>query len=200
VKLCAVFLLLPCVFFACTSDDSGDTGNDTQADDDGSDAPTTESADSSGGDDSAALGCAADLPEDAMDGTMAGIQGTWGAPCATDADCTPLVGEGAVCLFTAVIYSLPQGYCSKSCELADGVFYESDDPDCDPNGGVSCIGNNDVGFHYCAIACTEDAQCERAGYYCRLLPQLGAEGDPEFCLMPDCCQEEGVAGQGCLME
>jgi hypothetical protein len=186
----------------CPADDEDE---DTGADDGSGEDPTDPEAgtapeDSSGGDDAAALGCAADLPEDAMDGTVTGIMGKWGSPCETDADCIPVIGEGGVCLFTAVIYSLPQGYCSKSCPLPEGVTYVADDPTCDPAGGVSCIGNTDVGFNYCDVPCTENAECERAGYYCRLLPQLGAEGDPMFCLMPDCCQEEGAPGEGCLVE
>lgn len=196
------------MLLACAADDSdgNDDNNDTGSADGSSSASAGETAEtapadsSGGGDDSAALGCAADLPEDAMDGTMPGIMGTWGAACATDADCVPLVGEGAVCLSTAVIYTLPLGYCSKPCDLPMGFTgFVPDDPTCDPAGGVHCLGVDGT-FEYCTVPCTENAQCERAGYFCRLMPQIAIETDPMFCLMPDCCDEDGTPLEGCVME
>jgi hypothetical protein len=184
-------LLLPCFLFACTSDDSSDTGNDT-GNNDGSDAPTSAPADSSsgGGDDSAALECAADIPEDAQDGTMTGIMGTWGSPCDADADCVTVLGAGAVCLKAAVVFELPLGYCSKPCDLPEGSSTPLiDDPMCDPAGGVDCLGVDGT-FEFCAVPCTDNAQCERTGFYCRRMPYIAMESDPSYCLMPDCCEPD----------
>jgi hypothetical protein len=201
VKACRI-LILPWLLLACPGDDSSDSGNDTGGDD-GSDTPSsdpTSMPDSSGGDDDgAALGCAADLPEDAMDGTMTGIMAEWGAPCDVDGDCVTLLGDGAVCLKAAVIYELPLGYCSKPCELPDGFTgIVADDPMCDAAGGVSCLGVEGT-FEYCTVPCTDNAQCERAGYFCRQMPLISMEGDPTFCLMPDCCENEAPPEPGCAM-
>lgn len=145
------------------------------------------SADSSGGDDSAALGCA--LPEmpDTTDGMSNPLQETWGAPCSTNAECVTLLGAGAECLNMAVVYELPAGYCSKPCTLPDAnTRVVPDDPTCDPAGGVACLGVMGT-FEYCAKICTDDAQCNRDGYTCRQMPSISEATDPSFCLMPDCC-------------
>jgi len=185
VKACRI-LLIPLVLLACSSDDSSDTGND-----DASDAPTSAPADSSSGaDDSAALECAANIPEDAQDGTVPGIMGSWGSPCEADADCVPALGDGALCLKSAVIFELPLGYCSKPCDLPAGSSAPvPDDPACDPAGGVDCLGVDGT-FEYCAVPCTENAQCERAGFFCRRMPIISMETDPTYCLMPDCCEDD----------
>jgi hypothetical protein len=190
------------LLFACPSDDAGgnDTGNDdgnNTGDNDasstasGSETAGTAPSDSSGGgDDSSMLECAADLPEDEQDGTVPGIMGEWGAACETDADCVAKVGEGGLCLKAAVIYELPLGYCSKACDLPDGFTgVVPDDPTCDAAGGVHCLGVDGT-FEYCTVPCTENPQCERAGYFCRLMPQIAMETDPMFCLMPDCCDTD----------
>ena len=191
-----VFLCITLALLACpASDDSEDTGNDTAVDDSAADdaVTTMTTADSSGGGDDSALRCAANLPEDANDGDM-GIMGTFGAACDVDADCVPLLGDGAVCLKAAVIYELPLGYCSRPCDLPMGMTgVVADDPMCAPEGGVSCLGVDGT-FEYCAVPCTDNSQCERAGYYCRLMPIISMEGDPTFCLMPDCCEEDPAPG------
>ncbi len=121
------------------------------------------------------------------------VQDTWGSACKTNADCVAVLGEGAVCDFSAVVYELPGGYCTKPCTIGDdpnnsNLTFELDDPECDPNGGVHCIGAN--GFYTrCAVPCSDDSQCGREGYFCRTMPQIGAETDPKVCLMDDCCTD-----------
>ncbi len=188
----------------CPADDTDE--NDTGADSAQSDSQTASGTatsgnatadgsadDSSGeagdGNDSAAeLGCAANIEADTTDGATEDVMQTWGAPCTDDAQCIELLGEGGVCLTTAVIYELPQGYCSKLCELPPDTQYSDDDPQCDPNGGVDCIGQAPL-FQVCAPKCSDDAQCSRDGYTCRRFPLIASEGDPTYCLMPDCCEE-----------
>lgn len=115
------------------------------------------------------------------------LMNAWGAPCQVDADCVPLLGEGAVCDSMAVVYELPGKYCTKPCQLPDTMTtVVHDDPTCDPNGGVHCVGQLNI-FERCIPACTEDAQCNREGYLCRQMPSISAPQDPTFCLMPDCC-------------
>ena len=114
------------------------------------------------------------------------LTATWGAPCTTSAECVALIGEGAEC-YSAIagVYKAPGGYCSKPCTLPnDSTLYVPDAPDCGP--GVTCLGVNGI-FTACVPPCTSDAQCQRDGYTCKTLPQLGSEGDPKFCLMPDTC-------------
>jgi len=117
-----------------------------------------------------------------------GVQSTWGAPCTEDSECIALLGEGGVCLNEAVIFELPGGYCSKTCTLPEGSTYSIDDAQCDPAGGVDCIGQAPL-FEVCAPQCTSDSQCTRDQYDCRNFPLIATEGDPTYCLMPDCCQE-----------
>jgi hypothetical protein len=144
---------------------------------------------SDGSDSSADLGCAAGAMGDTTDGANDQIQMTWGAPCASDADCVALLGEGGICADMAVIYELPGGYCTKACNLPDAnTRTVIDDPTCDPNGGVACIGVMGQ-FERCAVLCTDDAQCNRDGYICRQMPLISMAGDPKACLMPDCCQD-----------
>jgi hypothetical protein len=173
---------------ACPTDDAEDatvgesgSNNDTSST---ANADTTADATASA-DDSAVLGCAA--------GVTAGMSSdpvteTWGAPCTTNQDCIDLIGDpAAVCDFTAVVYELPAGYCTKPCVLPDlETRFILDDPACSAEGGVACLGVMGT-FERCAIPCTSSDQCNREGYECRLLPLIGVEGDPTFCLMPDCC-------------
>ncbi|MEM6294174.1 MAG: hypothetical protein AAGA54_23040 [Myxococcota bacterium] len=175
------------------SDSQTASGSPTTGDASGAEDSADDAADSSGsadgGDDSSAeLGCAANIEEDTTDGASDDVMQTWGAPCTDDAECIELLGEGGVCLTTAVIYELPQGYCSKLCELPPDTQYSDDDPQCDPNGGVDCIGQAPL-FQVCSPKCTDDAQCSRNGYTCRNFPLIASEGDPTYCLMPDCCEE-----------
>lgn len=124
------------------------------------------------------------------DGVTASIMDAWGAPCMVDDDCVPLLGDGAVCVQNILgVYSLPGGYCSRECSLADtSVSFELDSADCDPNGGIACVGVEGA-FTACAPPCDSHDQCGREGYGCRLMPNIAAEGDPNFCLMnaADCC-------------
>lgn len=110
----------------------------------------------------------------------------WGAPCTKDEECVALIGEGALCYAAIVdVYKAPGGYCSKPCELMDAdPLYVLDHPDCGP--GITCLGVNGI-FTACLPECTSDAQCQRDGYSCHLLPQIGMENDPTFCLMMDSC-------------
>jgi len=93
-----------------------------------------------------------------------------------------------VCLGEAVIFELPGGYCSKLCTLPEDTNYSFDDPQCDPTGGVDCIGQAPL-FEVCAPQCKQESQCTRDGYICRTFPLISEEGDPTYCLMPDCCQD-----------
>ena len=120
--------------------------------------------------------------------------GTWGAPCETDAQCVELIGEGAICMEDAVIYEMPGGYCSKPCSLPDDVTtFVLDAPDCDPAGGVLCVGADGF-FERCVLECTAAEHCDRDGYFCRLMPLIGAEGDPRICMMDDCCEDDCDSG------
>ena len=180
--------LLPLISVcSCVSDPSTDQDDETQPTTTVAETMTT-GADEGSGADNPALGCAAEIEHDTTDGSSDNIMQTWGAPCAKDADCVDLLGKGAFCLFEAVVYELPLGYCSKPCQLADGEQIVPDDPTCDPNGGVACIGQAPF-LQACAVPCTDDAQCGRAGYTCRLMPIISTATDPTFCLMPDCCED-----------
>ena len=122
------------------------------------------------------------------DGAMDPLMETWGAACQTDQDCIDLIGDPDVfCDTEAVVYELPGGYCTKLCTLPDMQTQSVlDAPDCDPAGGVACIGVK--GTHErCGIVCTDDQQCNRDGYICRQLPLIALPEDPRMCLMPDCC-------------
>lgn len=133
-----------------------------------------------------------DEPTTTAEGSSGGggesLQATWGAPCTEDSECVALLGEGGVCLTEAVIFELPGGYCSKLCTLPEGSKYSIGDPQCDPGGGIDCIGQAPL-FEVCAPPCTSDSQCTRDQYSCRNFPLIAEEGDPTYCLMPDCCQE-----------
>jgi hypothetical protein len=162
-----------------------DSGDSSEADS-GASSDTDASEDSSGGDNEA-LGCAAEIEHDTTDGATEDRQMTWGAPCTEDSECVALLGTGGVCLNQAVIYELPQGYCTKTCVLPPDTQYSENDEQCDPNGGVDCIGEAPL-LQVCAPQCTDDAQCTRDGYTCRNFPLIAMEGDPTYCLMPDCCE------------
>jgi hypothetical protein len=129
--------------------------------------PTTggDSSSSSGGDDTS-------------------LMKTYGAPCATDADCVKLLGADGKCLKDILgVYALPDGYCSTICQLPDQqTTYITDAPDCLMM--ADCVGLMGY-FEGCAHACTDDSQCPREGYECRRMPQISNEGDPEFCLMTE---------------
>jgi len=158
---------------ACPSDDAAESGDAAAA---------------TAGDEP----CWADQVGLGSDGSSNPLQETWGAACTSDADCVALIGEGGICQFEAVIFGLPGGYCSKPCVLPDETTRVLEDsPECDPNGGVACIGQKGF-YEFCALVCTDDMQCTRDGYDCRQMPLIANPDDPKSCLMPDCC--EGACG------
>lgn len=111
----------------------------------------------------------------------------FGQPCMTDADCTGALGPEGKCLKDILgVYALPGGYCSLLCMLPDAnTAYVKDDPTCSAGGpGSYCIGADGY-FEGCVVECTDNSQCPRDGYECRIMPQLGKDGDPKFCLMTD---------------
>ncbi|MEZ4383458.1 MAG: hypothetical protein R3A79_19160 [Nannocystaceae bacterium] len=122
------------------------------------------------------------------EGSATNLMAEWGAPCTTDDECVALIGDGASCLNDILsIYVLPMGYCAKLCSLPDDATkYVENDAAC--GDGRTCLGAKDF-FEACAIPCTSDDECQRDGYTCQILPQIGEEGDPKFCLMqPECTQ------------
>ena len=183
------FLALPLLPACPASDDTG-TGDTASSNDSANTSNMTSTADETAASDdsSVELGCAASAVGETTDGASNPIMTTWGAPCSTNQDCIDIIGDpGAICDLTAVVYELPGGYCTKPCTLPDpDTRSVPDSPDCDPNGGVDCIGVMGV-FERCLVPCTDDAQCNRDGYFCRALPMIGGPDDPKGCLMPDCC-------------
>jgi hypothetical protein len=168
------------------SDDADDASTNPTTQTNGADDTTTNGTSD---DETEGLMCPFNAPMETTDGSTNPLMETWGAACTTDAECVALIGEGAECLDMAVIYELPGGFCSKPCSLPDTTTtFVDDDPACDPNGGVTCVGQRPL-FEYCAVPCTDDAQCNRDGYYCRQMPTIAGPDDPTFCLMPDCCFE-----------
>jgi len=124
----------------------------------------------------------------------AGLQQTWGAACGDDQECKTLTDDdAAACLQEAVIFELPDGYCSKPCDVGaePGATVILDAPDCG-NVGLACVGVEDR-FEVCALPCASDEDCPRAGYLCRTFPLIGLPGDPKFCLMADCCTNNACA-------
>jgi hypothetical protein len=113
---------------------------------------------------------------------------TWGAACQDDVDCVALLGPGAVCMREAIVFELPYGYCSKPCTLPDPeTTLVRNAADCDPEGGVMCVGLQGF-FERCVPECTGNEVCGREGYFCRPMPYVAGEGDPEVCLVDDCCE------------
>lgn len=191
--LALLALALP---FACTTDDTDDTAGDSGSNNDSTATTASQAtADESAGDDAAELGCAANIQPDTTDGASNPIMETWGAACKTNADCVALIGDPeAICDTMAVVYELPGGYCTKPCTLPDmETRAVPDAADCDPNGGVTCLGVKGT-FERCGVPCSDDNQCNRGGYECRQMPLISQAEDPSFCLMPDCCQ--GTCAEG----
>lgn len=116
-------------------------------------------------------------------GGVGGVMSEFGAPCTMDDECVAILGEGGVCLTDILeLYDLPCGYCSKLCELPPNTAYVPDDAIC--GQGVTCIGA-DMYFEGCVVECTDNADCPREGYECRIMPTIGQPNDPKFCLMKD---------------
>jgi hypothetical protein len=154
---------------ACTGDPAGD------ADDTGGSSTGSEAGD-----------C---WPDDPPGDPEASVMKTWGSACATDQECIDRLGDGAICMLDAIIFELPGGYCSKVCTLPDGdTTVVRDAMECDPGGGVHCVGGQGV-FERCVVECTAAQQCDREGYFCRLMPLIAREDDPTICMMDDCCQD-----------
>jgi hypothetical protein len=124
---------------------------------------------------------------------------TWGAACETHEDCVALIGDpDAICESMAVVYDLPGGFCTKPCRVEvenpddpeqAAQTFEDDDPECAVDGGVDCVGVNDI-FSRCIPRCTSHDQCTRDGYACRRMPEISLADDPTYCLMSDCCEGE----------
>jgi hypothetical protein len=154
-------LLLSCFVVACDNGEDADTNGEEETT-----GPAPEP-------------CGTEWAE--KDGTTPSIMDVWGAPCTTDADCMPTLGADGVCVQNILgVYDLPGGFCSKYCELPDSATsFIHDAPDCDPAGGVTCVGAKDL-FSACIIPCTASDQCGREGYGCRTMPTLASEGDPTF--------------------
>lgn len=119
--------------------------------------------------------------------TTEDISTHWGSACSTDADCAH-IEDGECFLDTIDVYEIPGGVCSKRCDLPDsGTTVVLDDLNCDPDGGVACMGAKGV-FSACLPPCTSNSQCGRAGFGCIRMPVISAAGDASFCLMnPDAC-------------
>ncbi len=122
------------------------------------------------------------------------IMEAWGAACMMDSDCEPGLGVGAKCITNILsVFDLPSGYCTRECAIdSTAVTFILDDPECDPAGGVACVGI-DGSFTACAPTCENDSQCGREGYACTIMPLIGMDGDPTFCLMnaEACCTAPG---------
>lgn len=182
-----IFAFIAPLLFACPADDDEDTSATTNSNTN-ADTAADETASESGASGNEVLGCAFPEEQDTTAGVSTPIMETWGSACTTDAECVERVGAGGVCLFQAVVYELPEGYCAKPCTLPDAnTRVVMDDPACDPAGGVACTGQMGT-FEYCAPLCTDDAQCNRDGYICRQMPIIAQPEDASLCLMPDCCQ------------
>ncbi|MFV8749698.1 hypothetical protein ACNOYE_03995 [Nannocystaceae bacterium ST9] len=184
MKRFAVLSLIPALSlfaFACDSDD----GDDEVADTAGTDETTA-------GETGTDLVCGEEFVE--KDGTTPTIMTAWGAPCMVDADCEGGLGAGAKCITNILgVFDLPGGYCTRECSVGStDVSFVLDDPECDPAGGVACVGI-DGSFTACAPVCASDSECGREGYGCTIMPLIGAEGDPTFCLMSAdaCCTAPG---------
>jgi len=164
---------------ACAGDDSGDSASDTQTTDE-TNATASETETETGNADVKTQLCGTG---DKTEGSGTNLMEKWGSPCSSNDDCVAIAGEGAECLDNILdIYVLPQGYCAKPCSLPDNdTQYVDNDPMCGDEG-MTCLGA--VGFfETCALPCTSDDECQRDGFSCQLLPQIGAESDPKFCLM-----------------
>ncbi len=124
------------------------------------------------------------------------IQQTWGAACSTDDDCKTLLGyDNAYCIKDILsVYELPEGYCSRPCDLPDAdTKYIPNDPTCEAAGGVDCIGLDGF-FESCAVPCSEDSECNRDPYACTIMPVIATDGDQTYCLMNpnECCLDPSM--------
>lgn len=193
MRLLSPLLALPFVLAlaACSGGDkTTDTAADSETGSTSATATATAGESETGGEDPNALLCGSGEP---VMGTGTNLMEKWGSPCATDQDCKDITGDaGAECLTNILdIYFLPKNYCYKPCTLPADTQYVPDDPMC--GGGLTCLGATGF-FEACAPPCTSDDECQRDGYSCQILPQLGADGDPKFCLMKPTCSS------ACMMD
>jgi hypothetical protein len=134
--------------------------------------------------------CTDPFPDATKDPDVESLQTFWGTACTSDQDCIDSMGfDNAFCVGSILgVYELPDGYCSRHCTLPDDQTpYVHDDPACDENGGISCVGVMGF-FEACAPQCDSDSQCGREAYACQIMPLIASEGDPTYCLMhPDAC-------------
>jgi len=107
-----------------------------------------------------------------------------GSACATDDDCKKVLGADGVCQKDILgVYALPGGYCTTYCQLPDQqTTYQTDSAFCTMM--ADCVGLMGY-FEACAHECTDNIQCPRVGYECRVMPQISNPGDPKFCLMTE---------------
>ena len=172
---------------ACTSSDADDeTGTATQSGD------NDDSYGDGDGDGDGDLACGEEwATKDPNSGAtpLQPLQG-FGAPCETDADCTEIAGGAGTCVTNILdMFEAPSGICTiTNCNVPEDSFYVADSADCSAEGGIDCVGIFGT-FTACLPACTSDDQCNRDGYGCRLMPLIGGEGDPTYCLMDAqaCC-------------
>jgi len=141
------------------------TGGTTQPTTDATTDLTTDGSSSGGGDD--------------MD-----LMKIHGSACATDDDCKKVLGPDGVCQKDILgVYALPGGYCTTYCQLPDQqTTYQTDSAFCTMM--ADCVGLMGY-FEACAHECTDNIQCPRVGYECRVMPQISNPGDPKFCLMTE---------------
>jgi len=120
--------------------------------------------------------------------TATDVMTEWGSPCETAADCSHLGADAECFLETIGVFELPGGVCSKRCTLPDsGTTVVLDADECDPAGGVACVGAKDI-FSACMPPCSSDSECGREAYGCIRMPVISAPSDSTFCLMdPDAC-------------
>lgn len=187
------FLATSLLLLAPACGDSGagtlsDTAEDTQssASSEGGSESSSEGGGSEGGSETGVDAC---IPGGIEMKSGENKMETFGAPCTTNDECNTILGvDNAECITNVLdLYDAPGGYCTIPCTLPDDneTKYVPDSPDCG-NVGAMCMGLHGF-FEACAVTCESDEECHREGYVCRLLPQLGGEGEPKFCLMPDEC-------------
>ncbi len=180
--LFSAMALALCFSSACDGGDAEDTG-----------ATSATSGDGDGDGDGDEGGVCGEewASKDPMSGEppLQPVQG-FGAPCETDADCTEIAGGAGSCVTEILgMFEVPNGICTiTDCTVPSDTFYVPDSTECSDMGGIDCVGI--VGnFTACLPTCSNNDQCNREGYGCRLMPLIGAENDPTYCLMDaqDCC-------------
>lgn len=129
------------------------------------------------------------------EGGVESLMDAYGAPCETAADCVPLLGDTAFCQFDPILETvlLPNGYCTKPCDVPEGETFLADSEQCQPGGGIDCLGTQGI-FTACAPPCDDDSQCTREGYGCTQMPLISFPDDPRYCLSNPvaCCIDEAA--------